>query len=258
MKKNTVIILILLGIAALLILKQIVGIADGPKEYVTDGSNYKTVDIKSENARIEVFPATDSTARVELRDDGNQYKLEAGVNGDTLEIELKDKSWWPNFSWFFSEGPRLTVLLPEEQLERLSIDSDNGLIGVTELNPDHLEVETDNGKVELLNIETASVRADSDNGELIFSNVNGEITAESDYGAIRLTTDSLDRPVHLTTDNGPIDIRTESEPTNVTFDIRTDNGSVNVFESTNYDTVIGDGEHLIKLTTDNGSISVNK
>lgn len=86
--------------------------------------------------------------------------------------------------------------------------------------------------------------------------VEGEIIGKADNGRISLITESLDRNIDLKTDNGTIEIKTKEEPKNVQFDIEVDNGSVSVFGNAVYDTVIGNGDNLVRLKTDNGNIQI--
>ena len=118
--------------------------------------------------------------------------------------------------------------------------------------------ETDNGNIELNNIEADSTNVQSDNGRIMLDQVKGKIIGKTDNGRISLVTDNLDRSIDLTTDNGRIEITSTSKPTNVTIDVKTDNGKIDVFGVKNEYTVFGKGEHLIKLKTDNGGITVTK
>ncbi len=73
-----------------------------------------------------------------------------------------------------------------------------------------------------------------------------------------MITKHLDRPIQLASDNGSIIIRTEKEPTNATFDVHVDSGHINILDKYSGSTVVDKGDNLIKLTTDNGEITVEK
>jgi len=105
------------------------------------------------------------------------------------------------------------------------------------------------------NITAVMVNAETDNGEVSLEHVEGNINGDVNNGRIYLQTSHLDT---LETDNGNIDIETEKEPTNAILDIKTDNGKATVFGSTNWNTVVGDGDNLIELNTNNGEINVVK
>ncbi|MDY0407488.1 hypothetical protein [Paracerasibacillus soli] len=47
-------------------------------------------------------------------------------------------------------------------------------------------------------------------------------------------------------------------PTNVTFDVWTDNGKIDILGKFHKNTIIGNGENEVKLITSNGKITVGK
>ena len=51
-------------------------------------------------------------------------------------------------------------------------------------------------------------------------------------------------------------ITTKKDPENVMINVETDNGKINVFGKSNPSTVFGNGDYIIKLTSDNGDITV--
>ena len=98
--------------------------------------------------------------------------------------------------------------------------------------------------------------AESDNGRIELEHVTGSIVGSTDNGRITLQTDSLDRNIDFQTDNGSIVIQSTRKPTNVSIHTKTGHGKVDVFGERNSRTVIGAGEHTIRLKSDNGRISV--
>ncbi|WP_179151918.1 DUF4097 family beta strand repeat-containing protein [Oceanobacillus senegalensis] len=219
---------------------------------------FSKVDVETENAKVIISPVNGDAAFVELSGNKNKYKLDANVKGDTLQIEVDDRWFrWFSFNLFsISSQPMLHVSLPQHQYESLEVTTDNGMIDASKLDTVDMKVETNNGKIALKHIYSSYIDAKADNGEIRMEDVEGEISSKTDNGQISLLTDSLDRPIEMKTDNGAIHILTTTEPTNVTFDIKVDNGKVQIFDESVYDTVIGDGDNLIKLTTDNGKITV--
>ena len=73
-----------------------------------------------------------------------------------------------------------------------------------------------------------------------------------------LATKDLDRNIQLVSNNGKISIKTEKEPTNTTFKVSSDNGSINILDKYEGNTVIGKGENLVDLKANNGKIEVVK
>ena len=119
-------------------------------------------------------------------------------------------------------------------------------------------LQTDNGRIELNQIEASKIHVKSDNGRIDIQQVNGEIIGKTDNGGITLLTDHLDQSIDLSTDNGRIEIQTLNEPTNATIDADTDNGKIILFGKEKKQMTFGDGEHTIKLKSDNGRITITK
>lgn len=254
MKKTFLAIIIILAIIVALIIRLFIG---GNTEKVESQKNFSEVYIESENVKVEVLPTEDLTTVVELvGDDKNDYRLHAKMKGDTLLVEVKRK-WFKFFNFGFFNGPiTLKVYLPQKKYELIEAETDNGHIEVTKVNATNVQVDTDNGKIELYDLKTTNLHTKTDNGKIFMKDVEGEIIGKADNGRISLITESLDRNIDLKTDNGTIEIKTKEEPKNVQFDIEVDNGSVSVFGNAVYDTVIGNGDNLVRLKTDNGNIQI--
>ena len=237
----------------------------------------ENLNILTNNTKIEVLPTNDSDITAELSTKNKKHELLAKVEDSTLFIEVKDKQKSFISLDFFSFGTTLTVYVPEKAYDSLQVESDNGRITVDEIEANGVNVKADNGRIELENIESMTVTGNASNGLISMKNVNsstinvttsngkimldhveGEIYGKTSNGAIELVTENLDRFIELETNNGKINVQTEQEPTNVTFDVRVDNGKARVFGESNWDTVVGNGENLVKLTTNNGGITVTK
>lgn len=218
------------------------------------------------------------------------------VNGE-LSIKLKDEHW-KLFSFdFFSPSLLLKVYVPEQQYRSLKISSDNGKINVDHLNAkeiylsssngqlemndlsglklvgevdngkinaenlqidDGINVKSNNGTIELKHVAASLINTETDNGKIMLDEVEGEIIGKTNNGRILLSVKDLDRSIELESDNGSIKIVAEKEPVNARFEVKVDNGKVNLFDKYNGSTIIGNGDNLIKLTTSNGKVSVTK
>ncbi|MFB4475615.1 DUF4097 family beta strand repeat-containing protein [Virgibacillus sp. SK37] len=260
MKKVTVIAIVLIGVMAVSITQFFSRNGSGP-EQLEVSENFVGVHVKAHNAAVEIFPSDSKSAEIAVSGKNKHDKLEAKVKNDTLMVELKDKRFfsWFTFDWFNAfKTLTLTIYLPQNVYEAIKAETENGLVKLKNLKANDVYVETDNGEINLRNIESLNLSAEADNGTILLDNVVGEISGNTDNGKIVFKTDSLDQMIDLETDNGAINVYTEKEPTNTTFNINTDNGKILVFGKSNYDTVIGNGENLVKLKTDNGSITVEK
>lgn len=261
MKKGQIIAVAIAAAVAVVILNFLPFGFGSANQEKSISENFTSLAAEAENAKIEILPAGGDTASVELTGNKNgKYKLRTDVDGGTLHVELK-KKWFQFFSFdlfnlFNRSAPALKVFLPEKAYESIEAETENGKITSSELEADHVNMEADNGIISLEKIKSTSIHVEVDNGDVSLNDVEGEISGTSDNGRITLITESLDRPINLETDNGIISIQTEEKPANATFDIQVDNGLVRVFGESTYDTVVGDGDNVIKLTADNGKITI--
>ena len=258
MKKLIIVVIALAVVGVAMINFLPFGTNNKSNKVEVNSDTFTIVDIQAQNAEVEILPTNNQEANVELTDNQkNKYKLVANVKGDTLNIEVKKRGIsWFSFGFFNRSTPSLRVYLPEKPYDTIHVETDNGKIRANELEVTEIYAEADNGKIELRDIKSTLVNTKVDNGDVMLEAIEGEISSKSDNGRISLITESLDQPIDFKTDNGIIDIQTKAEPTNVTFDIKVDNGKVTVFGESNYDTVIGNGENLIKLKADNGKITI--
>lgn len=247
------------------------------KEEIIPSEGIENLDILTNNTKIEVLPTNDSDITAELSTKSKKHELLVKVEDSTLFIEVKDKQRSFISLDFFSFGTTLVVYVPEKAYDSLQVESDNGRITIDEIEANDVNIKADNGRIELENIESTTVTGEASNGLISMKNINsstinvntsngkimldhveGEIFGRTSNGTIELVTKDLDRFIELETNNGKINVQTELEPTNVTFDVRVDNGKARVFGESNWDTVVGNGENLVKLKTNNGGITVTK
>lgn len=154
----------------------------------------------------------------------------------------------------------------------LDMQSSNGRIELNNIQGD-TNVRTSNGRITLENV-VGEVKADTNNaklalhsiqgnanvkttnGKIDLQNISGEITAKTNNAAVTIATKGFDYPMELETSNGKITIISDQKPENATFDLRTNNGSIRVFDSKDWDITYGNGETLIKAHTSNGGITI--
>lgn len=230
------------------------------------------IDISVDNARVELLPSEDDTARIVLSGTSDGFTFRSDATEGRLDIEFEER--FRLFSFGFNRSYLLTVHVPDSGVESLSAESDNGRIDArqfsarelrletdngridgTAIDSERIEVQTDNGAVTLSNLDAAiSVRAS--NGRIIFTDVSGELEARANNGRIELTADTIAFPVDFETDNGRIEIRTDTEPENARIEASTDNGRIDIYGRANEETIFGNGDIRVRLKTDNGRIVV--
>lgn len=230
------------------------------------------MDITVQNSRVDVRPSNDDTTRIVLTGSSDDFTLRADLSGNRLEIEIEDRSRL--FMFDFNRSSSLQIYVPASGLASLSVDSDNGAIQVEDIEAADVSLEANNGRIEMdavesdrVNIETANGRIEltrinaemdvrASNGRIIFADISGELQARANNGRIDLTVDTLDFPVDLETNNGRIEIHTETEPANARIQARVDNGSIDIYGRDEEEVRFGNGEALIRLTSNNGRIVV--
>jgi len=230
-------------------------------EKVIDNQNITSVQLDSDNAEVKIIPTNDTVPKVTLSGrgkPGTKQSFSTSVNGNTLSIKQKYQQLkFFNFD-FLTTKLTLKVFLPEKQYNSLKIENNNGVVQLNNMKINHLNATTDNGRITMKNVSTILTYVESNNGQINLDHVDGKIKGRTDNGKISLITKDLDHKLDFGTDNGSILIQTEKDPTNVTFTTHTDNGSINILGKYNGNAVIGNGDNLIKLSTDNGSITVTK
>ncbi|WP_312092984.1 DUF4097 family beta strand repeat-containing protein [Niallia sp.] len=232
---------------------------DIAEEKVFKERNITAVELESNNAAVEIIPTTDPETKVEVVGKGTKdtmTNLTAKVDGETLIVNLEEKQI--GFIHLDFGSLTLRIALPEKQYKSMIINNDNGKINIANLGVEQLKAESNNGRIEMKNILSKKVEVNSDNGRVSLEHVIGSIKGKTNNGKFSILTAALDQPIELETNNGSIEIETENEPTNVTFDVHVDNGSINILDKYKGSTVIGNGENLVKLTTNNGKIHVLK
>ncbi|MER2090151.1 MAG: DUF4097 family beta strand repeat-containing protein [Sporosarcina sp.] len=264
-------------------------------EIITIQDNrFTNVDIDVQHGALFIRPSDSLITTVELVGSNEKLQLTAEVVGDTLFVRLKSLRHWLLMFNFNIKAVTLNVFIPKKLYQSIAMktdngrisaekllgkkvnanadngriqlreiaattlvaETDNGRIDIVKVQTDHLRTKTDNGRIEMHHVEADSITAESDNGRIELQHVSGSIVGITDNGRITLQTDSLDQNIDFQTDNGSIVIQSSSEPKNVSIHAKTGHGKIDIFGERNSRTVIGAGEHTIRLKSDNGRITV--
>lgn len=231
------------------------------EEKTISSAKVSSIHLETDNAKIEVIPFT--TNEIKLEFSGNkrekkELKFEAKVKEDTLSIEVGEKQQIRLFSFNMDSNPTLKVYLPEKHYKSLQLKTDNGRVSISDAIIDEMQVQSNNGRITLTNIQSVTTEVSSDNGEISLENVDGTLKGITSNGRVNLKTADLDRNIQLETDNGSIEIVTEKDPINTSFNVSVDNGHINILDKYTGSAVVGNGENKIKLKTNNGRITVTK
>ncbi|HJF32794.1 MAG TPA: DUF4097 family beta strand repeat-containing protein [Sporosarcina psychrophila] len=260
-----------------------------------ENDRFTTIDINVQHGALFVRPSNNTITTVELIGSNEKLQLTAEVVGDTLFVRLKNLRHWLFMFNFNMKAVTLNVFIPTKLYQSIAMktdngrisaekllgkkidantdngkiqlreiaattltaETDNGRIEIDKVQADLLRTKTDNGRIEMRHVDADSIAVESDNGRIELEHVSGSIVGSTDNGRITLQTDSLDRNIDLQTDNGSIVIQSSIEPKNVSIHAKTGHGKVDIFGDRNSRTVIGAGEHTIRLKSDNGRITVS-
>ncbi|MGH2317823.1 DUF4097 family beta strand repeat-containing protein [Planococcus sp. SE5232] len=257
---------------------------------------FDKVDIQLDNGTLFISPSEDGKMHTEITDKSYRQQLSVDILDRTLVITLKEEPRkWGIFSFTANmKSPTLKVQLPDKFYESIDIASDHGSINGNHLQSTQIHAETDNGRItlehmsagecvvqsdngdinlqsiqakklraktdngqlKLKEIQVNEVHATSDNGAIVMKEIEGDVRAKTDNGRIHLLTADVERNIALETDNGSILLETQVEPKNATIRAEVDWGSVSVFGVKNRKSIFGNGDHVIDLQSDNGSITV--
>lgn len=262
-KKISIVALILFAVGAVGSLLTYHNSVKGISFEKTITQNFNGLEVYAGNENIELIPTNSKVTKITLTGErSNDFKQNYTVNvrGNTLSIDLSEHQMkFYNFNFSIFKPLALKIYLPEKQFASLVINNDNGEIRSGNLKAANMKLTTNNGSINISNTTAATVDVHSDNGAITFQgNITGKITGNTDNGRISLNVPGINIPIQLESDNGSIAIQTEREPDNVTYDVHSDNGSINIFNKYSSNTVVGHGDNLIKLRTDNGKISIMK
>ncbi|WP_043932458.1 DUF4097 family beta strand repeat-containing protein [Bacillus sp. EB01] len=231
------------------------------EERIFNDENYTNIEIKGDNAGVEIIPANNSTTRVELVGDAKkdrEYTFDADIQKNTLSVNLDEKQLkFYNFG-FSDSALAIKVYLPKKLYNTLRLDVRNGSVKAEGIDIKDATVNTINGTIDLKDLKTSTITARSNNGKIVLEDIEGDISGSVINGSISFVTDHLDRNMNFDTMNGKIEIQTKKEPTNATIDVEITNGKVDILGDSTRDSVFGNGENLIKLITINGDITVTK
>lgn len=225
-----------------------------------NSNSINSLEIKADNAEIEIEPTKNEEISLALTGENkNTPTLTAEVNNSNLVINVNKEHAFDLFTFdFYSEPTTLKILLPEKEYEALHVKTNNGAVAINDAKINTLQVNTDNGRIVLQDLQTQQTEVQSHNGRISFEYVDGTIKGETNNGRVSFKTADLERNIQLESNNGRIEVETDKDPINTTFDVSVDNGSVDILNQYSGSTVIGDGTNKIILRTDNGRVTVSK
>jgi|GEM_PF-5302034 len=201
MKKSTAIslvisaVLIVLGAACIITALAITDcnmemLSDANYEMITEDitGGFKSINITESGARVRVVPSDDGIASVEYVDiQDRNYIIK--VEDDILDIRVNDeRPWYSRISMDFNAPMTLTVMLPEQDYEKLYVNNGSGGIEVSEsFKFTAAEIESGSGGVSFDADVDGDVAIDSSSGGINVGSVQvNNLTCECSSGGMDL------------------------------------------------------------------------
>ncbi|MFC6649453.1 DUF4097 family beta strand repeat-containing protein [Paenibacillus rhizoplanae] len=198
--------------------------------------------IHTETGTIDVIPVQ-----------GDEIK--ATLGGKTTKSLQKDY----RLNITQDQGQTSIEVVQDGRLRFFDIYTDLKLtVGIPETQLDQLQVVTDTGNIEVGPIMAKEYRAVSDTGSIKLDIEEGTIHAETDTGEITASLERIRQDIHATSDTGDITIQTAEAPHALRTQFSADSGTVQVTLPGYQDGYIGEGGPLVKLISDTGDLKIEQ
>nr|WP_231784158.1 DUF4097 family beta strand repeat-containing protein [Lentibacillus sp. JNUCC-1] len=257
-----VILIVIGGVGSFLTFTSASAADEKEESHTVNVQDVTSIAIKASNEAIVIKRADQQEVTVAWQGKTakrDQDHVNIKTDGSKLSVETVKEPWKLfSFDFGFFTKRTLEITLPDKQFKHIKLDNDNGSTHIDDLSTENLKIDTDNGSINLTNVNTSNTEARTDNGKIHLDHVDGHIKGRSYNGSITLKTQTLNQDIELKTSNGKITVMTSETPTDAFFDATTDNGSISLYGEKGGSKLIGDGTHTITLTSNNGSITVEK
>ncbi|WP_458123329.1 DUF4097 family beta strand repeat-containing protein [Paenibacillus sp. Z3-2] len=167
----------------------------------------------------------------------NDYRLDINQDQGQTRIEVVQDSKFRFFDIY--TNLKLTIGIPETQLNQL-------------------EVVTDTGNIYVDSVLASEYRMISDTGSIKMDIKEGVINAESNTGAITASLVHISQNIRATSDTGDIIIQTVEAPQALRTKFSADSGTIKVTLPNYQDGYIGEGGPLVELISDTGDLKIEQ
>ncbi len=226
--------------------------------------NFKNISIESDTSDILFLPAEKCTVQC-FEQKNVKYLVE--VKDDTLTIKIQDTRKWYEYIGINFQVAKLTVMLPQEEYDKLSIKSETGKVTISEkfafdsiditastgdvflekASSENIGISVSTGKVKVSNVECGNIKINVSTGKTEITNTKCKnIESKGSTGAVELKNVIAAENIFVERSTG--DVKFEKSDANEIF-INTDTGEVK-------GTLLSDKVFIAKTST--GHIDVPK
>ncbi|WP_397538644.1 DUF4097 family beta strand repeat-containing protein [Rummeliibacillus pycnus] len=265
-----------------------------------DVEQFQQVNINIKDVNVIVKPSPDHNVYSNIKDQDSKTKVQMkNVNG-TLHITIDREESYRKFLFFrvglhLGGNATVTLQVPEQIYDQISIDNDNGYIKLSNQQSKVVTVETDNGSIEFEKVLANEANAKTDNGDIIIEqcqftdfysetdngriviansravfsklrtdngrieleSLHGDVDANTANGRIEMYVPTIEDTIHLETDMGRIQLLTDRVLTNGHIQADSDLGKIEVFGQSGRNYIYGNGLPKVRLKTAVGKIIVD-
>lgn len=242
------------------------------------------ISIHTDTADIEFIPSADGNCVVTCYESENE-KHSVAVKDGVLDIQLVDEKKWYQYIGFNFSAPKITVSLPVDEYESLTIDASTGDVNIEDsfrfetadisLSTGDISVKNISGNSMYLTVSTGKISAETisctgdlqakvSTGKTTLTDITcSNLTASGSTGKIKLEQVTVSEKCSITRSTGNVEL---INSTAGTFHIKTSTGNVEFEQSDanelNIETSTGDvegtllSEKVFITDTDTGDIDV--
>lgn len=206
--------------------------------------DFRNISIDADIERIAFVLSNDGKCRVVCHEKKNEPH-NISVQGDTLTIEKKDRRRWQFMSiGIMTEIPEITVYLPNNVYEALTIDAGTGSVDIPgDFTFDSIRLTLDTGSARCFASAEGDIYIKTDTGHIAVSNLTASgMRLASDTGRVEVSNVDIKGNMDIKVDTGRVTME------NVTCRNLSSNGDTGSLVMTN---VIASGEFNIERSTGN-------
>ena len=141
------------------------------------------------------------------------------------------------------------------QLGSAEIETISGDVEIDELVGD-ITISTTSGDIDGYDLQSESTKIETNSGKIAIDDLVGSVSVITTSGDITLGMIDLSHPIQIDSTSGNVEILTESEPTDVNFNINSLSGDINILDEYRGSAAIGKASTLVEIETASGDILV--
>lgn len=167
-------------------------------------NNFKKIIIENDVGSVHVVQSQDDNIKVEITGkDKDKYldKIKVTNDNNILNIKINDKHGFFSFNTKYS---RITVYIPKNYNQKMSIKTDIGNIYVDSFTKLNLKVSSDTGNINIL--KARNINANCDMGNIKIKNALNYVSIKNDMGNIKITNLNINKDSIIKNNMGNITI----------------------------------------------------